>query len=247
MGSNDGIKVKGAMTSGQRSSFRVYRDLTYGDTSLGFVVKAEFLQLFLGSIPGALGLFLRSKLYRSLFGATGKKLVVGRNVTLRHSKKIRLGDNVILDDNAMIDAKGGTNRGIRLDDNVYVGRNTIIYCKNGDIHLEERVNVSSNCTVFSSHDLTIGAATMIGAYSYILSGGEYDYTQRDVPFAEQSGMETKGPLRIGADCWIAARVTVLDGATVGNHCVLGAGAVVTGPIPEHSLAVVVPGKVIKNI
>ena len=41
-------------------------------------------------------------------------------------------------------------------------------------------------------------------------------------------MCTRGPLDIGADCWFGARVTVLDAASIGARCVIGAGAVVTG-------------------
>jgi acetyltransferase-like isoleucine patch superfamily enzyme len=109
------------------------------------------------------------------------------------------------------------------------------------------VNISSNCQVFSSNRLTLGRQTVIGAFTYILSGGEYDYTNRDLTFAEQSGMETKGPLTIGPNCWLSAGVTVLDAACIGEHCVIGAGAVVTKPVPANSIAVGVPAKVIKSL
>ena len=87
---------------------------------------------------------------------------------------------------------------------------------------------------------------MIGAYTYLLSGGEYDITDA-TPFADQSGMKTKGPLTIGANGWLGARVTVLDAASIGDHCVIGAGAVVNKPIPANSLAVGVPARVIKSV
>ena len=97
-----------------------------------------------------------------------------------------------------------------------------------------------------SNQLTIGPGTVIGAYSYLLSGGEYDY--RDpTPFAEQSGMKTRGPLAVGANCWLGTRVTVLDAASIGEHCVVGAGAVVNKPIAAHHLAAGVPAKAIKSI
>ena len=192
-------------------------------------------------------MFLRSKLYRSLFAAAGRKVLIGRNVTFRHFKKIRLGDNVIIDDNAMIDAKGEGNAGILFGHNVFIGRGTIVYCKNGDIQLDDGVNISSSCTLFSSNHLTIGTGTVIGAYSYLLSGGEYDYADRDTAFSDQSGMQTKGPLTIGANCWLGARVTVLDAADIGEHCVIGAGAVVNRPLPADTLAAGVPARKIKSI
>ncbi|KAG6360836.1 hypothetical protein INS49_011903 [Diaporthe citri] len=45
------------------------------------------------------------------------------------------------------------------------------------------------------------------------------------------------PITIGSACWIGARVTILPGATIGYGCTVGAGAVVSGSIPEYSVAV----------
>ena len=87
---------------------------------------------------------------------------------------------------------------------------------------------------------------MVGSFSYLLSGGEYDYAS-PVPFCRQSGMVTKGPLRVGANCWLGAHVTVLDAASIGDGAVVGAGAVVVSPIPARSLALGVPAKVRRTL
>jgi len=68
-----------------------------------------------------------------------------------------------------------------------------------------------------------------------------------VRFCDQSGMKTKGELVVGENCWLGARVTVLDGASIGNHCVIGAGAVVTRPIPPDTLALGVPARIVKSL
>jgi acetyltransferase-like isoleucine patch superfamily enzyme len=240
-------KIKAAVHESGRSMYQKYKNLYYGRVSLAHMLKAELLFAFIGSLPGAVGLFLRAQLYPALFKQTGGKVFIGRNVTFRHPKKIRLGNNVIIDDNCVIDAKGEDNLGIIIEDDVFIGRNTIIYCKNGNIHIKSGVSLSANCTVFSSNQLTMEPDTVVGAYSYLLSGGEYDYADRTTPFAHQSGMETKGELTIGQNCWLGARVTVIDAASIGAHCVIGAGAVVTIPIVPDSLAVGVPARVIKSI
>jgi acetyltransferase-like isoleucine patch superfamily enzyme len=242
----DVTKVRAALQGGGLGGFRRYREVAYGPTSLGHVLAAEALATVIGPLPGAAGLFLRSRLYPLLFGLCGHNVLIGRNVTFRHMKKIVLGSRVVIDDNCVIDAKGVGNRGITLGDDVFVGRNTIVYCKGGDIQLHRGVSLSSNCTLFSSNSLTIEEDTVVGGYSYLLSGGEYDY--RDpTPFAEQDGKRTKGPLVIGRNCWIGAHVTVLDAASVGAHSVIGAGAVVTHPVPADSLAVGVPARVVRSI
>jgi acetyltransferase-like isoleucine patch superfamily enzyme len=240
-------KFKDTLQDERSSAFRAYRKMCHGDVSMGRLVACEVITTLFSGIPGALGLLLRKWFYPLMFPHIGKSVVFGRHLTLRHPHKIRIGDRVILDDNCVIDAKGDSNTGITIEDDVYIGRNSIVYCKNGDIILKKKVNLSSNCQVFSSNRLTIGEGTVIGAYTYLLSGGEYDVTDKETPFADQSGLLSKGELTIGANCWISARVTVLDGATVGDHCVLGAGAVVTEPVPPDSLAVGVPAKVVKKL
>jgi acetyltransferase-like isoleucine patch superfamily enzyme len=240
------VKAGAMMVDPHRSAFRKYRDLQYGPMSAGKMLYAEAVFCLFGGLSGAAGLAFRKLFYRPLFGAIGRNVIFGRNVTLRHPSKIRLGDGVVIDDGAVLDAKGEGNRGILIGSGAFIGRNTIVYCKGGAITLGERVNLAANVQVFSSNDLTVGAGTVVGAFSYFLSGGEYDF-QSAVPFADQAGMETKGPLTIGANCWIGAHVTVLDAACVGDHCVIGAGAVVTKPIPPNSLALGVPARVVRSV
>ncbi len=223
-----------------------YRQLIYGDTSAGYCLRAEAIFSLCGGMPGAAGLILRKLLYPSLLGSCGKGTLFGRHITFRHPRKVCLGSEVVIDDNTLIDAKGDGNRGILAGNNVFIGRGSLVYCKGGDITLGDEVNISSHCTLFSSNALSIGRGTVIGAYSYLLSGGEYD-TDSAIPFCEQSGMNTKGPLDLGPNCWLGARVTLLDGVTVGEHTTLGAGAVVTADIPAHSIAVGVPARVVKQL
>jgi acetyltransferase-like isoleucine patch superfamily enzyme len=56
-----------------------------------------------------------------------------------------------------------------------------------------------------------------------------------------------GPLEIGAGCWLGAKVVVLDGASIAEGSVVGAGAVVNRPLPARSLALGVPARVVKTI
>lgn len=60
-------------------------------------------------------------------------------------------------------------------------------------------------------------------------------------------IEYGAPISVGNNCWLASNVTVCAGVKIGNNCVIGAGAVVTHDIPDNSLAVGVPAKVIRKI
>ncbi len=241
-----GSKVKD-IRKGGGSALKKYRQVTHGNVSFWRFFRTELAILLFGNVPGAFGFALRKIFYPSLFRKCGKKVVFGKGLSFRHMNKITLGDGVILDDYVMLDAKGEDNNGITLADGVFVGRNTKIYCKNGDIELAEKANLSSNCTLYSNNSLKIGKGCMIGAYTYILNGGEYDWSD-PTPYAEQSGMGTKGPLTIGDDCWLGARVTILDGSgTIGDRALIAACALVNKPVAAHTLVGGVPAKLLKEL
>lgn len=240
-----GSKVKDIR--GGSSPLSKYVSVTHGPIGPLRVFRNELVELLFGQLPGALGFALRKIFYPCMFRSCGKKVVFGRNLSLRHACKISLGDGVIIDDGVMLDAKGDGNDGISLADGVFIGRNTKVYCKGGAMVIGEKTNVSSNCTLYSNNLLRIGKGCMIGAYTYILSGGEYDYSD-PAPYAEQSGMCTKGPLEIGDDCWIGTRVTILDGAQkVGDRALIAACALVNKPVDSRVIVGGVPAKVIKHL
>ena len=57
---------------------------------------------------------VRKVCYPWLLGACGRNVVFGQNVVLRHPHKIRIGDNVVIDDHCLLDAKGESNGGITM-------------------------------------------------------------------------------------------------------------------------------------
>ena len=67
------------------------------------------------------------------------------------------------------------------------------------------------------------------------------------PVERRKGTEWAKPITIGNDVWIGGNVTVLPGVTIGNGCTIGAGSVVTSDIPDGSIAVGNPCRVIKTI
>ena len=76
------------------------------------------------------------------------------------------------------------------------------------------------------------------------SSHRYDDPQRPVPW---QGFTTKGPTRIGDNCWLGANVVVTSGVTIGERCVIGANSVVTKDIAPFSVAAGAPAKVLRKI
>ena len=138
--------------------------------------------------------------------------------------------------------KGSDNAGIKLGDNVFIGRNTILSCKNGDIVLGDRVNIGFNCEIFSGSRVEVGAGTLMAAYTYLIGGDHVADLDEDIV---HSGSTSHG-ITVGEDAWFGAGAKVLDGVKIGAHSIIGTGAVVTKDIPEYSIAVGLPAKVVRD-
>ena len=218
-----------------------YAALVVGRPGLGALVKHEFVTLVSQTAPGALGLLLRKTLYPSLLGACGRNVIFGQNVVLRHPHKIRIGNDVVIDDNCLIDAKGRSNRGISIGSGVFIGRNTILSCKDGDINIEDRANIGFNSEVFSASAVRIGSDTLIAAYCYII-GGDHDFSDPSQPVLAQA--RRSAGVVVGSGAWLGAGAKVLDGVSIGDGAVVGAGAVVRESVPARAIAVGVPARVV---
>lgn len=240
------VKVQHTLRDPAQSRLGKYRELIVGKPGWWPLLRFELICGLVGGMPGALGIWLRGKLYPRLLGSVGRGVVFGRHVTFRHPHKIHLGDGAVIDDLCMLDAKGFANQGITLGEGVFIGRGSVLVCKDGDIHLEAGVNLSYFCEIFSSNRVTVGAKSMVAAYCYLMSGGAYD-CESPIPFADQGEFASVGPLEIGPGCWLGAKAVVLDGACIGAGTVVGAGAVVNRPLPAHSVAVGVPARVVRSL
>lgn len=109
--------------------------------------------------------------------------------------------------------------GAMLDENVYVGPG----CHLGLVHIERDV--------------------LLAAGVHVPSGTQTHGTDDvSVPIREQPGKLTL--VTIGAGTWVGSAAVIM--ADVGRDCVIGAGSVVTKPIPDRVVAAGVPAKVIRN-
>jgi acetyltransferase-like isoleucine patch superfamily enzyme len=225
------------------SARQKYAALVVGRTGILSLLAYELVVTLTQSVPGALGLALRKALYPLLLGSCGRNVVFGQNVSLRHPHKIHIGDNVVVDDNCLLDAKGTTNRGITIGSGVFIGRNTILSCKNGDIEVAEGANLGFNCELFSASRVRVGQGTLLAAYTYVI-GGDHDFSDPSKSILEQ-GRKSDGVL-IGDGVWVGAGAKLLDGVVVGDQAIIGAGAVVTRDVPARTVAVGIPAKVVSN-
>jgi maltose O-acetyltransferase len=116
------------------------------------------------------------------------------------------------------------------------------HCDYGyNIHAGENVYFNVNCVILDTMKVAIGANVFFGPSVHIYTA------THPLDANERLTIEFSKPVSIGNDCWIGGQSIILPGVTIGNGCTIGAGSVVTKNIPDHSLAVGNPAKVIRKL
>jgi acetyltransferase-like isoleucine patch superfamily enzyme len=126
---------------------------------------------------------------------------------------------------------------------VHLGDGTALRAHEGTLRVGDKCVFGRDTTVNCYLDVEIGASTLVADSVYIC---DFDHvtTDPEVPIKDQGIV--KSPVRIGPDCWIGTKASVLRGSTLGRGCVLAAHTVVRGPVPAYSVVAGVPGRVVKS-
>jgi acetyltransferase-like isoleucine patch superfamily enzyme len=110
-----------------------------------------------------------------------------------------------------------------------------------NLRFGRNVFVNHGCTAMDLGGIAIGDDVMIGPNVQLISSGH------PLDPATRRSQITTAPIRIGRGAWIAAGAIVLQGVTVGDDAVVGAGAVVTKDVPARTLVAGVPARVVRAL
>jgi acetyltransferase-like isoleucine patch superfamily enzyme len=136
--------------------------------------------------------------------------------------------------------------------NVSVG-NPFICDYGQNIHIGNNVSVNMNCTFVDCNKITIGNRVLIASNVQIYTAAHPVELSERLTLgwtadSKKSFCQTFArPVTIEDDCWIGGGVIIVPGVTIGKGSVIGAGSVVTKHIPENSLAVGNPCRVIRKL
>ena len=113
----------------------------------------------------------------------------------------------------------------------------------GSVSIGRYCSVNPFCLLYGQGGLTIGDYVRIAAHTVIIPGN-HNYARRDIPIYQQGN--TMLGVVIRDDVWIGAGVRVLDGVTVAEGCVIGAGSVVVKSTDPFGVYVGVPARRVKD-
>ena len=178
---------------------------------------------------------------------TMKRVFVHYSSTIKCRSRIYSMQNLSIDRGRYIDAL--SSEGISFGYNVSIGKHTTIECTGTlkslgkGLKVGSRVGLGTHGFFGCAGGIEIGDDTIFGNY-VSLHSENHNFQDRNIPIRLQ-GVKRKGII-IGKDCWIGAKVTILDGTVIGDGCIVAAGAVVRGYIPPYSIIGGIPAKVIKS-
>jgi acetyltransferase-like isoleucine patch superfamily enzyme len=176
-----------------------------------------------------------------------KPIFLGRHTKLQFKRQIKFGNYSTLHDNVHINALSRS--GITLGQRTSLGRYSILRCTShpgelGEgIIIEDDVGIGSGSYLGGWGGIRIRKNTIIGERFTVHSDNHlFNDLTKLIRLQGVIGM----PVDIGENCWIGSNVTVLGGVKIGNGCVIGAGTIVLKNVPENSIVVGNPGRIVRS-
>lgn len=155
-------------------------------------------------------------------GAFARWPLQGNVLEALREGRLEVGEGALFEPNVWITAPGRAR--VRIGAGTFLNQGVMVAA-------QELVEIGEHCML---------------ANGCFVSDAAHRFDDPDKPVPWQ-GFTSKGPTRIGANCWLGAHVVVTSGVSIGERSVIGAGSVVTHDIPPFSIAAGAPARVLKSV
>lgn len=171
----------------------------------------------------------------------------GKGVQVRGWKKFQFGPFLKLGHHVQVHTLGKT--GIVFGRNVGIGDYSKLSVSGSlenlgsHIRIGNYVGIGEYAFLGGAGGLEIGDETIVGQY-FSCHPENHNYEDLETSIRMQ-GVKRKG-IKIGSNCWIGSKVSILDNVEIGDGCIIAAGSVVNKSFPPYSIIGGVPAKLIKS-
>lgn len=173
------------------------------------------------------------KYYKRKLLQIGTNSNIGQGFSIIGPEKISIGNNFL----------GGSNISLWTWDAVNAEN---AECK---LFIKDNVSITDRCIISCANKIEIGNGCLLGRDTFITDnshGENISINELNISPHERN-IFSKGPVIIGDNVWTGKNVCIMPNVKIGNGAIIGANSVVTHNIPEYSVAVGSPAKVIKTI
>ena len=189
-------------------------------------------------VPGGPGAYraasrIRDKLFslvvRGSFGHFGRRSVIQLPVRLSGEARISVGDDVFVGAGSWLQVLADSSRaerGIAIE----IGSGT---------------SIAGSCVLSAASRIRLGRSVLLARNVYI-ADHMHEYDDIGVPVLDQ-GITRVAPVEIGDGAWLGQNVVIAPGVRVGRGAVVGANSVVRDDVPDFSVAVGAPARVVRRV
>lgn len=141
------------------------------------------------------------------------------------------------------DLKGKKN--IQLKSDVTIRPYVQIWSEGGTVRISEGSEIGERCRISIENSLEIGKKVLFSPNVYI-TDCDHEYRDINIPVIDQGINQKNQKVFIGDSSYIGINSVIVGNVKIGKHCVIGANSVVNKDIPDYSVAVGSPVKIIKR-
>ena len=192
-------------------------------------------------------MMIRGKIVSFGCNQISSSVFIGKNVKITEKNMLSIGDKTKIHDGVVLDSL--STDGLNIGEQCVIGERSIIQCTGGlsnigkGIKIGDRTTFNNDCFFGCAGGIEIGNDVVAGQYVRF-HAENHNYDDMDLLIKYQ-GVTHRG-IKIGNNCWIGSGAVFLDGAELGDGCVVAANAVVTKKFPTNSVIGGVPARIIKN-